>query len=513
MRFTGILLGLLAAVLAAHARPFTVVAYNVENLFDLDGVAGYDDYQPARYTPAHALTKLRNITQVVARFEGGRGPDVLMLCEIELDATRATRRRDTPDYHALLAPYAGVPLADMLGAKFDRRIGDLPAEALLLKAFNEAGLTGYRVVTGDQVPPRAGEKLPEIKNAVFTRLPIVRTRAHPSPNARAILEVQVTVDGAPLFLFVNHWKSGASDPETEPQRVANAATLRERLDEILRIDPHADIILGGDFNSQYNQKQRYPRMAKTGIDDVLRSQGDELAVRGPASDLYNLWYELPPPERGSDTFRGEWGTLMHLIVSRGLYDFRGVQYVDNSFAVAKFPGLNADARGLPVRWTFEGPAGAGFSDHFPVVAKFTTVPDNRADRWLELKNPSVDRGGPPPPVVRSEPVRNDPPRPAPLPAVDLERIALDAKLLPAPAAIRDDAHKGKIFRVEGRVTGANRLTVEVRGQAYEVWSYDAPLRTSLRERFKEGATLRFFGELAVFRDRWQLVVRDASWVK
>ncbi len=511
MRLPGITLALLAFSLAATAlaRPFTVVAYNVENLFDLDGTAGYDDYQPARYSRAHALTKLRNIAKVVARFEGGRGPDVLMLCEIETDATPG---KNPPDYDALLAPYARVPLDEMLGAKFDKRIGDLPAEALLLKAFNEAGLTGYRLVTGDGAPSPRGEKRPEIKNAVFTRFPIARTRAHPTTNARAILEVQVTVEGAPLYLFVNHWKSGASDPETEPLRVANATTLRTRLDEILRADPNADIILGGDFNSQYNQKQRYPRMATTGLNDVLRSQGDELAVRGTQGDLYNLWHELPPPERGSDTFRGEWGTLMHLIISRGLYDFRGVQYVDNSFAVARFPGLNADARGLPVRWVFDGPAGAGFSDHFPVVATFTTVADNRADRWLELKNPSTDRGAPPP-VVRSEPVRDDPPRPAPLPAVDLERIALDAKLLPAPAAIRDDAHKGKIFRIEGRVTAANRLTVDVRGQTYEVWSYDAPLRASLRGRFKEGETMRFFGELAVFRDRWQFVIRDASWVK
>ncbi len=499
----------LSLVAAAQARPFTVVAYNVENLFDLDGVAGYDDYQPARYSRAHALTKLRNIAQVVARFEGGRGPDVLMLCEIEVDATPG---KTPPDYDALLAPYARLSLDEMLGAKFNAAIGDLPAEALLLKAFQDAGLTGYRIVTGDGAPSPVGEKRPEIKNAVFTRLPIARTHAYPTASARAILEVQVAVDGAPLFLFVNHWKSGASDPETEPLRVANATTLRKRLDEILRADPNADIILGGDFNSQYNQNQRYPRMATTGMNDMLRSQGDELAVRGPAHDLYNLWHELPPTERGSDTYRGEWGTLMHLIISRGLYDFRGVQYVDNSFAVAKFPGLNADARGLPVRWSFDGPAGAGFSDHFPVVAKFTTVADNRVDRWLELKNPSTDRGAPPP-VVRSEPVRSDAPRPAALPAVELERIALAADLLPAPTAIRDDAHKGKIFRIEGRVTAANRLTVEVRGQTYEVWSYDEPVRTSLRARFNPGATMQFFGELAVFRDRWQFVVRDAAWVK
>ncbi|MBL9187622.1 MAG: hypothetical protein JNK23_09105 [Opitutaceae bacterium] len=508
MRFLANPIMLLALLLAAgaHARPFTVVAYNVENLFDLDGVAGYDDYQPARYSRAHALTKLRNIAKVGARFDDGRGPDVLMLCELETDATPG---KTPPDYGALLAPYARVALEEMLGAKFDQRIADLPAEALLLKAFQEAGLTGYRVVTGDGVKPPPGERAPEIKNALFTRLPIVHTRKHPTTQARAILEVQVTVDGAPLFLFVNHWKSGASDPETEPLRVANATTLRRRLDEILRADPHADIILGGDFNAQYNQKQRYPRMATTGLNDVLRSQGDELAVRGPQHDLYNLWFELPPPERGSDTYRGEWGTLMHLIISRGLYDQRGVQYVDNSFAVAKFPGLNADARGLPARWTFDPPAGAGFSDHFPVVAKFTTVPDNRTDRWLELKNPSVDRPDlPPPPIVRSEP-----PRPAPLPAVDLDRIALDAKLLPAPAAIRDDAHKGKIFRIEGRVTASERLSVEVNGQTYEVWSYDAAMRASLRSRFNAGATMRFFGELAVFRERWQFVIRDASWVK
>jgi hypothetical protein len=202
--------------------------------------------------------------------------------------------------------------------------------------------------------------------------------------------VLVEVDGAPLYVFANHWKSGASDPVTEEARVANARTLRTRVDEILRADPNADLILGGDFNSQYNHKQRNPRMKVTGLNDVLGSQGNELAVRGKQRDLYNLWYELPPAERGSDTYRGEWGTLMHLIVSRGLYDYRGVQYVDNSFAVAKFPGLNVDATGVPVRWSGDGQTGSGFSDHFPISARFTTVKDGRTDRWIALQKASVE---------------------------------------------------------------------------------------------------------------------------
>jgi hypothetical protein len=51
------------------ASPFTVVIYNVENLFDADEVAIYDDYQADRYTPAHFATKLENIAEIVAVFD------------------------------------------------------------------------------------------------------------------------------------------------------------------------------------------------------------------------------------------------------------------------------------------------------------------------------------------------------------------------------------------------------------------------------------------------------------
>lgn len=499
MRSTVLRFALLVSLLVvpAAARPFTVVAYNVENLFDVDGVSGYEDYQPAKYTRAHALTKLQNIAKVVARFENGRGPDVLLLCEIEVDATPGPR---APDYDALFARFAGKKLSDMLGAGFNREIGDLPAEALLLKALADAGVSGYRVVTGDNVTASASERKQEIKCVVFTRFPVRASRSHPTTNARPILEVQVDVDGAPLYLFANHWKSGASDPETEPTRMANARTLRTRLDEILRADPNADIIIGGDLNSQYNQKQRYPRMKSTGINDVLGSQGNELAVRQADRPLYNLWFELPAEQRGSDTFRGEWGTLMHLLISRGLYDYRGVQYVDNSFTVAKFPGLNADASGVPARWTFDGPGGAGFSDHFPIAARFVTVTDGRADKYLSLRNPSEGKSA-------AEPVKIN------HAGVDLAKVALRSDAVPAGTSIRSADYKGKIFRVEGRVAPGGRLAVEFRGETYDVWSYDEALRNQLRAAHKEGSTLRFYGELNQYRERWQFVIQDPSWVK
>lgn len=500
MRFPILASGLLALLLSAlvQARPFTVVAYNVENLFDVDGVSVYDEYQPSAYTPAHALTKLRNIAKVVARFEDGRGPDILMMCELEIDATPGPK---APDYEAILARYAGVKLDDMLGARFTREIGDLPAEALLLKALADAGVKGYHVAIGDDSVAPGSERKQAIKCALFTRFPIKTVRLHPTLNARAILEVQVDVDGAPLTLFANHWKSGAGDPETEPMRAANAKTLRARIDEILRADPNADIIVGGDFNSQYNQRQRYPKMKTTGLNDVLGSQGNELAVRQAGRPLYNLWYELPAEQRGSDTFRGEWGTLMHLMITRGLYDFRGIQYVDNSFTVAKFPGLNADAQGLPVRWTFDGRAGAGFSDHFPVAARFTTVTDGRADRYITLRAPS-EGADPANAAVKIARVK-----------VDVEKLALKPSAVPAGTDIRTAEFKGKLFQVEGRVLPGSRLAVTFRGETFEVWIPEEALRNKVRAAHREGSTLRFYGELGQYKGVWQFVVKEADWVK
>ncbi|MFI5357513.1 MAG: endonuclease/exonuclease/phosphatase family protein [Opitutales bacterium] len=483
-------------LVSAQARPFIVLVYNVENLFDADGKAEFRDYQPSRYSRQHVRTKVENIARLVSQFEDGRGPDIILFQEIEVDLTPAAT---PPDYDALLRRYAGLTVGDLLGERFTAEIADLPAEALLVKALADRGLTGYHVVAAQNVRGPGSTHALAQKCVIFTRFPVRAAISHPTLDARAILEVQVDVDGAKLHLFDNHWKSGAGDPKTEAIRVANARTLRTRLDEILRADPNADLIIGGDFNSQYNQKARYRKMKETGLNDVLGSQGNELAVRGLKRDLYNLWYELPAAERGSDTYQGEWGTLMQLIVTKGLYDYRGVQYVDNSFGVAKVRGLNSDDKGLPVRWSFDGPAGGGFSDHFPVYAKFTTVPDNRTDRYLSLRNPSEDTG-----LTSGNPVDFG--------RLDLAAVALTLDQVPPGASLRQEEYRGRIVRVEGTVGRGKRLTVEVRNDIYDVWSFTPALRAKLRAAWKAGEPVRFYGELGQYKGRWQFIVRDASWV-
>ena len=487
---------------ACSGRDFSVVAYNVENLFDADGVAVYEDYQPSNYTPGHLAVKVKNIVKVLSRVNEGQGPDIVILNEIELDQTPDS---SVEDYEAWLASWEGKTVPELLATSpLPDHLAGIPSEAWLLKACEDAGLKGYHVASTDEKPGTYNDgRGVAIRNVVFSKFPITSVLSHPTPAARAILEVTVDVDGHPLTILGNHWKSGAGDLESEKQRRENAETLRNRLDAIFAADANADVIVAGDLNSHYNQNRRYREMRGTAINDILGAQGNELALRqknGP--DLYNLWFELPSNQRGSDIYQNEWGTLMHLILSRGLYDQKGIQYVDNSFTVLKIPGLNADVFGRPIRWS-RGSTPSGFSDHFPILAKFRVAEENDKSRWIGLTKPGVmDTGEAKPiPVDRS--------------VVDLFASALTFEKLPPGLNMRDGSFNGRVFFVDAPATIDEKKVVRVTvgGEEYELFTHNQELRARIRESVELNQKIAFHGELGVYRERWQFVLHGKEWLQ
>ena len=68
-------------------KSFQVVAYNVENLFDLDGISLYDDYKPGMYGPSELGNKLQAIVNTLKKIGGKNGPEVILFQEIEVDRT------------------------------------------------------------------------------------------------------------------------------------------------------------------------------------------------------------------------------------------------------------------------------------------------------------------------------------------------------------------------------------------------------------------------------------------
>jgi len=476
---------------------FTVMAYNVENLFDVDRISSYDDYLESpsdenSYGPGKLARKLKTITAVLKSVGNGRGPDVVILNELEVDHSPESKVSDLPEF---LQKYSGTTYEKMLSIDLTDELRGIPAQAWLLKALEDEGLKGYAVVVGD-VPEAAQKHQDAITTGLLTRFPIVSKKTWETPSARGILETELEVGGAKVTIMGNHWKSGAGNPAMENTRLGNAKTVRDRLDQILQDNPSADVILGGDFNSQYNQGQRYSYMTKTALQDVLGSQGDAKVLGGEGKpDLYNLWFDVDPEKRYSDEYNGEWGTLIQIIITRGLGDGKGVEYVPGSFHQVLVPGVNCrEPLGLPWRWTNYGP-GWGASDHFPVVATFSVGEGAKA------------AGG-------AKPKSSLPQKEALLVGFDrVDRSKLrNASVLQSASAEEVARAIGEYFLVEGTLSKIRPLEIEVGGKPYSLFSYNKNLKDAIRVMTK-GSRVKAVGELGLYKGKLQFIIQDPSWIK
>jgi len=492
----------LSLMTAVCARDFTVVAYNVENLFDADGVAMYGDYQadnvemPFPYTPRKVLTKIQNTAKVLKGFNNGEGPEIILFQEFELDRTPEST---VSDYASFLEHYRDTTVDEMLTTGFNQEIAGLPVEALTLKYFEDNGLTGYHIAV-----PEAKEPLVEASahnNVVFTKFPITYQKSHHTGNARTIQEVGIDIDGNELIVFNNHWKSGASNPGTEGKRVVNARDLRTAVEAVIVRNPQADILIGGDLNTYYNASTHFPatyseRWGNTRdyAIDVLGSQGNEAATRRGNRMLYNLWFEVPEEKRGSELYRGSWGTLMQMLVTPGMYDGQGVNYVDDSFRVIAVPGLNAGGPwNQPESWRFTGEAGGGHTDHFPVAANLTTsAPHLRAPSNTSTHGPTTV------PIVDYGEVR--------ITAVE----EFDGLVNHEPETLA--ANMGEVYAVRGDLVYSNPFIVRVGENHYEIYAYDDAIREALI-RLPVNEKIRFMGQLDEYRGKPQFVIHHADWLQ
>ncbi len=357
-KLTGIVIVLvlfffLCCVVPVSGKTFRIATYNVENLFDMvrDGTE-YPEYCPHSvygWNRHVANIKYRNIARVIKDL----GPDVIALQEIE-------------SKRALTC------------------------------------LQQYLIRMGVRYPwfAIASSKPTPVKCAVLSMFPIVKKEEIwvGDVAARNILEVTLNIDGVPLVIFVNHWKS-KSGPES--MRIVYAKALKRT---IRRLNRDADFIVLGDFNSNYNEFKTFKYSGKlndthgiTGINHVLgtvkgHEMVDERILAGQKSNryMYNLWLELSKPARWSYLFFRHRETPDSIIVPKSLYDDKGISYIDNSFGKFKPRYL---FRGKELfRWqrAWKGTGrhlGKGYSDHLPIYACFSTEPFVYGQGKMNRRNP------------------------------------------------------------------------------------------------------------------------------
>ena len=312
------------------ASTVRVLSYNVENAFDdrLDGTE-YTDYGRSSNYYADRLWQVK-IDHIHEVLQAADKPQVVGLVEVE------NRRMAT----------------------------------MILDGIRDLGYTNMAVTTGDSVT----------QCVLFSSFPIQDVTSLPTTKGvRDILAASVDIDGTPLHVLVNHWKSKDTG-ETESVRIKNARVARAEVDRLLKQDPAADIVLIGDFNS--TEREHAATGRATGINDILRTTGDRTSMTTQSTRaLYDPWFEMPVSQRGSEVHGSSWEALDHIIMSPGMFDRTGLSYDTGSFDAFRASFLlsyqrAADGRQVPNRWQESGNqhGSDGYSDHLPVIADFTIEP-------------------------------------------------------------------------------------------------------------------------------------------
>jgi len=321
------------------SKTFSVASYNVENLFDLKkDRSDYNEYRPntkAKWNQKTFNIKINNVLRVIKDIDA----DIIALQEIENQQLLKTLQRKLPKYkYNSFSKYKN----SSVGVGF---------------------LSKIKIKSNHEISVRFTNKL-----------------------FRPILESTFLLNNTEFKIFNNHWPSKRV---SESYRVKYAKKLFDRLKDLPK---DYDYILIGDFNSNYDEFKTIYREKKlnnthgiTGINQVLNTTinkrfvtYDDILKRGKRKN-YNLWLDLDYSDRFSNKYRGRNNTPDNIIISPSLFDNKKISYIPNSFEVFKPNYLYKN--GKIIRWNMKNRIhrGSGFSDHLPIIAKFTT---NK-----ELKNP------------------------------------------------------------------------------------------------------------------------------
>ncbi len=184
-------------------------------------------------------------------------------------------------------------------------------------------------------------------------------------KTRDIIEAEFSFKGwdknKTLYVFVNHWPSRwGGQKETDPLRRTTARTLRTRIDQILLKEPHADILVMGDFNDYPDDPSLY---------EILRAH--EAGPKSYPGDLINTTWDLDQnPDAGTCMYRGTWTVLDQIIISFGMRDKKNFDWVFEStqtFMPDYLIEKDGKYKGWPFRMYRSGQYHGGYSDHLPIV--------------------------------------------------------------------------------------------------------------------------------------------------
>ncbi len=315
--------------LYAQDKKFTVAFYNVENLFDTinDPLKNDDDFTPdgkLMWNSNRYLSKTINTSKVIMAIGNGEAPAIMGLCEVE--------NRDVLEYMIRITPLSKMKYAVVHEESPDNRGIDV---AMLYRKDLFKPIE-HKAITVD------------LKPDTFKTRDIL--------YVKGILDEEDT-----LHVFVNHWPSRiGGEGQSEFKRINAAKTLRKEVDNIMKNDSTAKIIIMGDFNDYPNNKS---------LEEVLLAKKDTSEIQ--SGELFNMLYLKHMKGEGTHYYDNHWGMLDQIIISKSLVKCEKKR-------VCTLPGradvfnpdwilfFNKDGIKIPNRTYIGNSYKGGYSDHLPV---------------------------------------------------------------------------------------------------------------------------------------------------
>ena len=305
---------------------YTVLSYNVENLFDTvdDPKVPDEEFLPAsekKWDNEKYQKKLADIARVISEVNPLELPEVVGLVEVENQQV----------------------LEDLVNA------GKLKGQYAIIheESPDYRGIDVALIYRKDAFSETTHEVLP------------VTFPDDPEFKTRDILHVTGKIKNKTVHVFVNHWPSRiGGDEKTEPKRVLAASVLKKKVDELCAADPKARIIIMGDMNDEPANK----------------SLMEALGAESPDSKALLVNLMMPDDANGKGTYfySGNWNMLDNLVVSKSVLKGKGMLVEGqkgNIFSNDWMIFTNKNGNKIPNRSYVGNKYVGGVSDHFPVYFK------------------------------------------------------------------------------------------------------------------------------------------------
>lgn len=323
---------------AATAAKISVMTYNVENLFDTEHDQGKLDYtflplaekkkskshqQECEKIKVHKWKeeclyldwseknldqKMKNTAVSILQVNDGKGPDVLIMQEVE-----------------------------------NKKV----LETLVKKYLKKAGYTSVHLVEGRDtrgIDPAIITRLPVVGEAVLHEIPFASISDDEKKDTRGILEVNVKLpDDSTMTVYSDHFPAPFHKKEFRIQAYQYLGTLMEQKGK------DAIQVAGGDFNTPGDEDRKHHLLDENVEPHWIIAH--RVGYKGTEGSSYY------PKDK-------TWSFLDMLLLSKNLNDGKGWDWNPASFQIANKAKSQLTEDGIPQ--SFDPATGKGMSDHLPL---------------------------------------------------------------------------------------------------------------------------------------------------